>query len=192
MSLHLLTLLFGNLETTLAGSDRGYSGYPCFNTPEILAWNLKDLGVDVLSTANNHSLDTGYSGIESTINYLDQAGLEHTGTYTSQESQNTTTLVEVNGLKIAFLSFTYGTNGIAVPSGREYCINLIDDDFIVDRLNLAKEENPDVICVFMHWGVEYQTTPNAEQERLANLLFDNGVNIILRKSSACASKNGKF
>ena len=169
----------GNLETTFAGSARGYSSYPQFNTPESLALAIKDAGIDLVCTANNHSLDTGYAGIEGTIDELDKAGVLHTGTYKSQEAQDTTTIVEIKGLKVAFLSFTYGTNGIPLPSGREYCINLIDDNFIIDRLNLAKAEKPDIICVFMHWGEEYQTTPNREQERLANLLFDNGVNIIL-------------
>jgi poly-gamma-glutamate synthesis protein (capsule biosynthesis protein) len=169
----------GNLETTFAGSNIGYSSYPNFNTPESLAWNLKDAGIDLVSTANNHSLDTGYMGIESTIDYLDQAGIAHTGTYKSQEDQNITTIMEVKGLRIAFLSFTYGTNGIPVPSGKEYCINLIDDDFIKEKLNEAKLENPDIICVFMHWGEEYETVPNSEQQRLAKLLFENGVNIIL-------------
>ncbi len=169
----------GNLETTFAGKDRGYSSYPSFNTPESLAWAIKDAGIDLLSTANNHSLDTGYTGLESTINYLDEAEILHTGTYKSQETQNQTTIVEVKGVKIAFLSFTYGTNGIPIPEGREYCINLINDDFIINRLNLAKEQNPDIICVFMHWGEEYETTPNSEQQRLAKLLFENGTNIIL-------------
>lgn len=169
----------GNLETTFAGSKRGYSSYPQFNTPESLGLAIKDAGIDLVSTANNHSLDTGYSGIESTIDFLDQYKILHTGTYKSEEARNQTTIAEIKGLKVAFLSFTYGTNGIPVPVGKEYCINLIDDNFIIDRLNLAKQENPDIICVFMHWGEEYQLTPNSEQTRLANLLFDNGANIIL-------------
>ena len=169
----------GNLETTFAGSKRGYSSYPQFNTPESLGLAIKDAGIDLVSTANNHSLDTGYSGIESTIDFLDQYKILHTGTYKSEEAQNQTTIAEIKGLKVAFLSFTYGTNGIPVPVGKEYCINLINDSFIIDRLNLAKQENPDIICVFMHWGEEYQLTPNSEQTRLANLLFDNGANIIL-------------
>ena len=169
----------GNLETTFAGSERGYSSYPQFNSPESLAVAIKDAGIDLVSTANNHSLDTGYKGIEKTIDFLDQFQLLHTGTYKSVEAQNTTTIAEIKGLKVAFLSFTYGTNGIPIPAGREYCINLIDDNFIVDRLNLAKQENPDIIIVFMHWGEEYELAPNSEQVRLANLLFDNGVNVIL-------------
>lgn len=172
-------LAIGNLETTFAGKDRGYASYPTFNTPEILAQDLKELGIDVVSTANNHSLDTGYKGIESTIDYLDEAGILHTGTYKSVEDQENIVIKEVNGLKFAFLAYTYGTNGIPVPSGREYCINLIDKEIIKTHLDLAKNLKPDVICVNMHWGIEYQNSPNAEQEELANFLFENGVDIIL-------------
>lgn len=172
-------LAIGNLETTFAGKDRGYASYPTFNTPEILAQDLKELGIDVVSTANNHSLDTGYKGIESTIDYLDEAGILHTGTYKSVEDQENIVIKEVNGLKFAFLAYTYGTNGIPVPSGREYCINLIDKELIKKHLDLAKNLKPDVISVNMHWGIEYQNSPNAEQEELANFLFENGVDIIL-------------
>ncbi len=172
-------IAIGNLETTFAGSEVGYSNYPRFNTPEQLATNLKDLGIDVLSTANNHSLDTNYSGLVSTLDYLDKAGISHMGTYASEEAQNTILVKDVNGIKIAFLAFTYGTNGIPVPKGKDYCVNLIDEDFILEQLNLAKEQNPDLICVNMHWGTEYQTKQNSEQEDLADLLFNNGVDIIL-------------
>jgi len=177
--LSLADYTVGNLETTFAGKEKGYSSYPEFNTPESLALAMKNAGIDLVSTANNHSLDTRYYGIESTIDYLDQAGILHTGTYKSKEAQDTTTIVDIKGLKVAFLSFTYGTNGIDVPAGKEYCINLIDDNFIIDRLNLAKEQEPDIICVFMHWGEEYETVPNQKQIQLANLLFANGANVIL-------------
>ena len=169
----------GNLETTFAGKDRGYSNYPTFNTPEQLAYNLKTLGIDVLSTANNHSLDKGYSGLVSTLDFLDDAGITHTGTYRTEEEQNQILIQNVKGITMAFLSFTYGTNGIPVPSGKDYCVNLIDEELILEQINLAKEQNPDMICVFMHWGVEYQTKQNKAQEDLANLLFQNGVDVIL-------------
>lgn len=169
----------GNLETTFAGKARGYSNYPRFNTPEQLAYNLKDFGIDVVSTANNHCMDTNFSGLVSTLNYLDDAGIAHTGTNAIREDQNKILVKEVNGIKIAFLSFTYGTNGIPVPSDKSFAVNLIDDNFIVKQLSLAKEQNPDLICVSMHWGIEYQTKQNSEQERLANLLFTNGVDVIL-------------
>lgn len=169
----------GNLETTFAGKDVGYSSYPTFNTPEVLAENLKDLGMDVLTTSNNHSLDKGYKGIEGTIDYLDKAGIAHTGTYKSEEDQNKILIQDIKGVKIAFLAYTYGTNGIPVPKGKDYCINLIDKNLIKKHLELAKQENPDIICVSMHWGIEYQTKQNKEQEELADFLFENGVDIIL-------------
>ena len=169
----------GNLETTFAGKERGYSNYPTFNTPEALAYNLKDLGIDILSTANNHSLDKGYSGLESTIDFLDDADIPHLGTYKSQEERDTIFYTNVKGMNIAFLSYTYGTNGIPVPSGKEYCINLIDKELIAKDLEKAKEKNPDLICVIMHWGVEYATKQNKTQEELADFLFENGADIIL-------------
>lgn len=172
-------LTVGNLETTFAGSEIGYSGYPTFNTPEQLAQDLVELGFDVVSTANNHSLDKRYAGLESTLNELDKVGLAHTGTYRSKEEQDTIITKNINGINFAFLSFTYGTNGIPVPEGKEYCINLIDNDLILDQISKAKATNPDILCVFMHWGDEYKLKQNKTQEELANFLFENGVDIIL-------------
>lgn len=172
-------IAIGNLETTFAGKERGYSNYPTFNSPEQLATNLRDLGLDVLCTTNNHSLDTGYSGLSSTLKFLDEAGISHMGTYDSEASQNEILFKDVNGIKIAFLAYTYGTNGIPVPKDKPYCINLIDKNLILKHLELAKEQNPDLICVNMHWGVEYKTKQNSEQEELADFLFQNGVDIIL-------------
>lgn len=172
-------IAIGNLETTFAGKERGYSNYPRFNTPEQLATNLKDFGIDVVSTANNHCMDTNYTGLVSTLKYLDEAGISHTGTNETEEQQNQILVKDVNGVKIAFLSFTYGTNGITIPVDKSFAVNLIDEDLILRQIKLAKEQNPDLICVSMHWGVEYQLKQNQEQEKLKDLLFNNGVDIIL-------------
>ncbi len=169
----------GNLETTFAGASRGYTGYPTFNTPEVLGKNLRDIGFDVICTANNHSMDKGYSGVESTLDFLDEYGLDHYGTARSSDEQDTILVKDVNGIKIAFLAYTYGTNGITVPKDKSYCVNLIDKDLIKEHLSLAKEQNVDVICVSMHWGTEYRLTQNSTQEDLADFLFENGVDIIL-------------
>lgn len=169
----------GNLETTFAGAGVGYSGYPTFNTPETLAKSLKNIGFDVVSTANNHCLDKGYKGIESTIDYLDEADISHTGTYKSKEAQDTILVKDVKGVKIAFLSFTYGTNGIKIPSEKEYCVNLNDEETILSQLELAKKTNSDLICVCMHWGVEYQTKPNKDQKNLAEFMIKNGADFII-------------
>ena len=169
----------GNLETTFAGKERGYSNYPRFNSPEQLAYNLKDTGIDVLCTANNHSMDTNYSGVVSTLDFLDDAGISHMGTSRTAEEQNQILVKDVNGIKIAFLAFTYGTNGIPVPSANSYCVNLIDKDLILKQLELAKAQEPDLICVNMHWGLEYQNVQNSDQEDWADFLFENGVDVIL-------------
>lgn len=172
-------ITIGNLETTFAGESRGYTGYPTFNAPEVLGKNLKDIGVDVLSTANNHCMDKGYSGLVSTLDFLDEYGISHMGTSRSEDEQNKILVKDVNGIKIAFLSFTYGTNGITVPSDKSYSVNLIDKELIKKQIELAKAENVDVICVNMHWGVEYKLKQNSTQEDLADFLFKNGVDIIL-------------
>lgn len=173
------TVCVGNLEASLAGPSRGYSGYPTFNTPEHLAIDLKELGMDVMTTANNHALDMGYTGLTSTLNYLDDAGLEHTGTARSLEEQEKILFKDLNGIKTAFLAFTYGTNGIPVPTGKEYCVNLFYKDFMKRKIDQAKEEGAELICVSMHWGDEYQTKPNSTQKDLAEFLIKNDVNVIL-------------
>ena len=169
----------GNLETTFAGEDVGYSGYPTFNTPDSLAYELKDIGIDVLSTAGNHALDKGFDGLSRTIDVLNDADIAHTGTYKTEEEQNTILTKYVKGIKIAFVNFTYGTNGIKITSGKEFCVNLIDNDLITKQLDLAKSQNPDIIVACMHWGNEYKTTPNDTQKELSTFLFQNGVDIIL-------------
>lgn len=171
-------LTIGNLETTFAGSERGYSSYPTFNTPDALAVNLRAIGFDVLSTANNHSLDKGFSGLSRTLDVLDENGISHMGTYASEEDSNEILVKDVNGVKIAMLSYTYGTNGIPVPSGKEFCINLIDKDKIKSDLDKAKALEVDLITVNMHWGAEYRLKPTTEQENLADFLFKNGVDLI--------------
>lgn len=173
------TISIGNCESPMAGAERGYSGYPCFNAPEHLAVDLKELGVDILTTANNHSLDKGFSGLTSTLDFLDEAGISHVGTSRTKEEQDTILFKDLNGIKTAFLAYTYGTNGIPVPEGKDFIVNLIDENLILNQINQAKGEGAELIVASMHWGVEYQTTENAEQDRLAEFLIKNDVKIIL-------------
>ena len=172
-------ICIGNLETSFAGEDRGYSNYPTFNSPDSLADSLKSIGVDVLSTAGNHALDMGFSGLSRTIDVLDKADISHLGTYKTQEDQDKVLIKNVKGVKIAFFDYTYGTNGISVPSDKKFCINLIDKDLIKKHIETAKNQNADMIVACMHWGTEYQTKQNSEQEELADFLFQNGVNVII-------------
>ena len=168
-----------NLETTFAGEDVGYSNYPTFNSPDSLATALRDIGVDVVSTAGNHSLDKGFSGLSRTIDVLNDNLIYPYGTSQTAEAQNKILYQYVKGVKIAFLSYTYGTNGIAIPSDKTYCVNLIDKDFIKSQIDIAKNQGADLIVTSMHWGTEYSKTPSDEQKNLADFLFQNGVDIIL-------------
>lgn len=172
-------ITIGSLETTFAGEERGYSNYPTFNTPDSLAKALKNIGVDIISLAGNHALDYGYTGLCRTIDVLDDAGISHLGTYKTAEEQEQLLIKNVKGVNIAFINYTYGTNGIPVPSGKEYCVNLIDKDLIKKQIQQAKEQKVDIIAACMHWGTEYRTTANSEQKELADFLFENGVDIIL-------------
>ncbi len=172
-------ITIGSLETTFAGEERGYSNYPTFNTPDSLAKALKNIGVDIISLAGNHALDYGYTGLCRTIDVLDDAGISHLGTYKTAEEQEQLLIKNIKGVNIAFINYTYGTNGIPVPSGKEYCVNLIDKDLIKKQIQQAKEQKVDIIVACMHWGTEYRTTANSEQKELADFLFENGVDIIL-------------
>lgn len=173
------TINIGNCESTMAGAEMGYSGYPTFNAPEHLAIDLHELGVDIMTTANNHTLDKGFSGLSSTLDFLDNAEIAHVGTARTAEEQNTVLIRELNGIKTAFLAYTYGTNGIPIPENKEFCVNMIDEDLILEQIEQAKKDGAELIVASMHWGVEYQITENAEQDRLAEFLIANDVKIIL-------------
>lgn len=172
-------ITIANLETSFAGADRGYSNYPTFNSPDSLAYSLKNIGIDVISTAGNHCLDMGFDGLSRTIDVLNDADIAHLGTYKTQEEQDKILFKYVKGIKIAFIDYTYGTNGIPVPSDKKFCVNLIDKNLILKHIESAKSEKADMIVACMHWGTEYKTSANDEQKELADFLFKNGVDIIL-------------
>lgn len=166
-----------NLELTLAGKP--YKGYPTFSSPDNLAVALKEAGVDCLVTANNHSCDRRKKGIIRTIDVLDSLKIPHTGTFKSQSARDTLypMLIEKNGFRIALLNYTYGTNGIPVPSPT--IVNLIDRETMKADLKKAREMNPDKIITVIHWGWEYQSYPNKDQKSTANFLVENGADIII-------------
>lgn len=178
-----------NLETTFAGGQP--SGYPAFNAPDALADGLIQMGFDLMMTCNNHSLDKGFSGLCRTLDVLDEKGMPHVGTARTQEEfDNDVVLADVGGISVAFVAFTYGTNGIPLPSGAPYAVSLfntdyatsmshLDEEYVLRRLGQAKALDPDLVCVMIHWGVEYQTKENAYQDKVAQFLFDNGADLIL-------------
>jgi len=172
-------LLVGNLETTLSGKAAGYTGYPEFNAPDELAAALAAAGFDVLTTANNHALDRRERGVLHTLEVLDRHQILHTGTFNSPEARDQILLVEKNQISLAFLAYTYGTNGIPIPKGKEYLVNLIDPQVIEEDISRAKERGADVVVVALHFGDEYRRVPNNYQQQLADQVLRMGADIIL-------------
>jgi len=166
-----------NLEVTLAGPP--FKGYPAFSSPDNLASASKEAGIDYFITANNHSCDRRKHGILRTLDVLDSLQIPHTGTFRNKEERASIypLKIEQNGISVALLNYTYGTNGIPVPEPT--VVNIIDIATIKADLAVAKRMNVDKIIVCMHWGIEYQRQPNQTQKDLYNICKNNGADIVI-------------
>ena len=166
-----------NLECPLGGKP--YTGYPCFSAPDSYAQTLRDVGFDLFLTANNHCLDRRDKGLVRTCHVLDSLGIPHIGTYPNQQERNQRIpyIVNVKGIRIAFLDYTYGTNGIPIQGN--VVVDFIDQQVIANDIALARERGAHAICVNLHWGIEYQLKPVATQRTLADWLVSQGVDLII-------------
>lgn len=166
-----------NLEVTHGGKP--YKGYPMFSAPDGFSKALKDIGFDIFLTANNHCLDRRKKGLERTITVLDSLKVKHTGTFASQEKRDIyyPLMMIKNGVRIAMLNYTYGTNGIQVDSPN--VVNYIDKKRILADIDAAKIMKADIIVANLHWGDEYKLKPNKEQKKLANYLVKHGVKLVI-------------
>lgn len=167
-----------NLEVPLGGGPN-YSGYPCFSAPDSFAESLVQSGFDMMLTANNHCLDRRGKAAKRTLDALDSIQIDHIGTYRSNIERDSLVpfIKDINGYKVAFLNYTYGTNGIIPDDGIE--VSFIDKDKIKKEINLAKKTGAEIIIANMHWGIEYVLIQNKVQEELADFLIDNGVDVII-------------
>jgi poly-gamma-glutamate capsule biosynthesis protein CapA/YwtB (metallophosphatase superfamily) len=172
-------LIVGNLETTLGGEKRGFSAYPRFNSPDEVVQALRGAGFDLLCTANNHCLDMGEQGLYRTIEIIEGAGMKHFGTSKSLQERDSPLIVEVNGIRLAFLAYTYGTNGLPIPEGKEYIVNLLVEEQMEADIAAARQEGADLVILYLHWGEEYSLEPSEEQKRLARVAAEAGADIIL-------------
>ncbi len=168
-----------NLETRFAGPDVGYSGYPQFNCPASLGTAAREAGVDLLATANNHSMDKGWTGVVNTLDNIDRTTLAHIGTNRNQDERDRILIKDVNGVRIAFLNYTESTNGIPLPDGRPYAVNVMDESRIISEAKSAKQQGADLVVAVLHWGVEYERTQASYQRNLATRLFQGGVDAII-------------
>lgn len=170
--------VMANLETPIAGSAYGYTGYPSFNAPVELLDALQYAGFNILTNANNHSLDKGDKGLMLTLQHLKEYPFVLKGTAESQEEADTPVIVEHNGIKMGLLAYTYGTNGIPLPKGKPYAVSMIDEQKMINDIHHLKKLGADFVTVALHFGIEYQTTPNEEQKQLARKLVAEGADII--------------
>ena len=167
----------GNLETVFAGEEVGISDYPCFNTPDSFADAIKDAGFDLVTTANNHSMDKRMAGALRTLDVLDEKGIDHIGTYRSEADRAEIYIKNINGIKTAFLSYTYGTNGIRVPE--PWLVNIIDDELIKSDIARAEAMNPDLIIVLPHMGNEYEEYVRDVFKDRAHMMLESGADIVV-------------
>ena len=190
-------LAYYNQETILGGSEMGVSDYPTFNSPQEAGDAMLDAGFNLVSLATNHTMDRGEKAVLNSRKYWDEHESEAlaVGSYSSFEEQEKVQIREVNGIKYAMLNYTYGTNGIAVPKGKEYLVNVWPTDLSLNdpardtKYQAYKEEvkkdieavrdQVDVLMVAMHWGIEYTHNPTKYQVDSAEFLAENKVDIVI-------------
>lgn len=178
-----------NFEGNLVGEPYGST----FSAPQTMMTALQKAGVDLVQMANSYSINRGVSGLASSIDAVRAAGMEPLGVYATNEAFKESkgyTIRTVQGVKIAFVAFTKGMDGMALPPGSENCVNVLYSDYDsvyqdVDRekitsiLNAVNKEKPDITIALLHWGSEYNNTVSESQETIVNLLQSNGVDAII-------------
>lgn len=171
-------LMIGNYETTSTPS-REMSDYPMFNTPENSILDLKNNGFDILTTSNNHCLDSRVEGISDTIDALDKYEILHTGTW--KKGEKNYLIKEVKGIKIGILAYTESFNGMEVilKEDEKEMVSPLSEENIKNDIEYLKKENMDIIMVFPHWGDEYSVTPNDKQKELGHKILEWGVDVVL-------------
>ncbi len=171
-------LKFYNQESILGGTEIGLSTYPRFNSPKEVGDAFLDMGFNLVSLANNHTLDRGEEGIISSLNYWKDKDVLTAGSYESLESRNNPIIKSKNGISYALLAYTTVTNGLTRPEGKEYYLNVYDETQVKKDIELLRDK-VDLLLVSMHFGTEYSLKQNEEQEKIANYLASLSVDIVI-------------
>ena len=171
-------LAFYNQESILGGTELGLSDYPTFNSPQEFGDSMIDAGFNLVSLANNHTLDRGEKAVLNSCNYWKNKDVLTAGSYSSKEEAEEIKIKEKNGIKYTLLAYTYGTNGIKVKEGKEYLVNLYSDEKAKADIEKVRDK-VDLLMVSMHWGTEYKTEPTETQKKQAEYLSSLGVDIII-------------
>lgn len=165
-----------NQESMIGGSEIGLSSYPAFNSPFEIGDSLQRAGIDLVTTANNHTLDRGVRAIENSIDHWNKIGMPYTGSFISAEDKANTRTLTANDISFSFLAYTYGTNGVVAK--QPYHVNYINLEQMRPEIEKS-EQTTDLTVVSLHFGTEYETLPNESQTELAQTLSDLGVDIII-------------
>ncbi len=163
-----------HLEVPIVAPGQKVSGYPTFGAPGALAPALAATGWDHCSTASNHTIDRGLAGVDSTLNALDAVRISHSGSARTAEESRTVVVREVNGIRIALLSATYGLNGLRLPKDQPWRVKRIDPAALIAAATAAKQAGVHVVIVSLHWGNEYQHSPTKSQRNIARALMNSG------------------
>lgn len=168
-------------ESPLARPQGPFTGWPEFSSPPQVLAALKGVGYDSCTTASNHSIDEGYPGVRRTLDEIDAAGLEHTGSARSAAEAAKPLIVTMpNGIKVAQLAYTFDFNGISRPDGKQWLANLTNVPDMLAAARRAKRAGADVVVLSMHWGIEYDRLPTALQRAEARqLLASPDIDVIL-------------
>ena len=169
-----------NQEVIIGGEDLGISGYPAFNCSYNLANNLESTGFNVILHATNHALDKGKKGVVNCLNNwkTNHPNMTVLGINDSKEASDNIYVYEKDGMKIAILNYTYGTNGIPLPSDMPYAVNMLEEDKVVADIAKAKEIS-DFVVVCPHWGTEYLLGTDSMQKKWTKIFLDNGVDLVI-------------
>ncbi len=169
----------GNLELTFAGTDIPYAGYPIFNTPDSYAEALKTAGFDFVVTSNNHAMDTGEKGLLRTLEILKKTKIGSTGTFKSQADHDSIRILNIKGIKLGVLNYTYGTNGAYPASDHKYMINIIDTLAMERDIKAARIQGAELVLVYFHYGQENKSIPNEYQKMVVRKSQEYGADIII-------------
>lgn len=169
-----------NQEVMIGGEELGISGYPAFNAPYSIADSLVDTGFDVVCHATNHALDKGAKGINNCMKYWNEnyPNIAVLGIHDSQEDQNQIYITENNGIRIAILNYTYGTNGIKLPANMPFAVDLLDETRVKNDLSRA-ETMADFTIVCPHWGTEYVLDKTAMQDKWTKIFYEGGADLVI-------------
>lgn len=168
-----------NQETLICGDEYGLSTYPCFNSPEALGEYMAELGVDVFTIANNHTLDKGEKGLRDCLGYYDEHGFVRVGAYIDRSDRENIRTVEANGVVVSFLSYTEILNGLSLSGETSLEIGRTQDMEVIKAEIGAAREISDICVVSLHWGLENSSETEDYQRNAARELGEAGADVII-------------